>query len=907
MDIQYVRARSNQGPPSFSLKRLLWAGALAWSILIGALLIVEIRNVQRDGLELARAEAKTVINQDINYRRWAASHGGIYVPVTENTPPNPYLAHDPERDIKTPSGRLLTLMNPAYMIRQLYEKSSKLNGILGHITSLNPTRPENAPDDWEASALRTFAQGKTECSEKTILEGKPYFRMMWALTIEKGCLKCHAAQGYKEGDVCGGISVSIPFEPFLVLASAHTKSMVAGYGLLWVLGLLGLCYGTQSLRHRMRERNQAEEALRESEARYRILFEGSHDAIIILEPPSWKYTSGNSAMVIMFRAKNQEGLISCHPWDLSPERQSDGRASCEKAMEIIEAAMREGSQFFEWTHKRLDGEEFPSTVLLTRMEQAGKRFLQATIKDITVQKRSEKALRESEEKYRSIVETTAEWIWEMDLNGRHTFSNPGVTSILGYRLEEFIGVRAMSLIHVEDWPEVEVNLPRLIADKRGWRGWTLRWRHKNGSYRYLESNANPIINAAGELAGYRGADRDVTERKMAEEEKQKLYEQLVQAQKMEAIGLLAGGVAHDFNNMLAVISGHVELALDQVEASQPLHACLEEIRLSAQRAIDLTRQLLGFARRQTVTTKVLDLNSTVESMFTMLRRLIGEDVQMVWMPGQDLWPVKMDPSQIDQILVNLAVNARDAIAGTGEITIETANMAVDEANFHQHTYFVPGEYVALTVSDNGCGMDKNTLAHIFEPFFTTKCMGKGTGLGLSTVFGIVKQNQGFINVYSEPDQGTTFKIYFPRYVGKIPLPLAEGPPEVASGGSETILLVEDDSALLTLSKIMLKRLGYSVLVASTPSEAIALAKEYAGRIDLLMTDVVMPEMNGHDLSKQLLSLSADLKCLFMSGYTASVVSLNSALGEGMPFLQKPFTLKTLAVKLREVLDRKQTR
>ncbi len=395
---------------------------------------------------------------------------------------------------------------------------------------------------------------------------------------------------------------------------------------------------------------------------------------------------------------------------------------------------------------------------------------------------------------------------------------------------------------------------------------------------------------------------DITERKLAEEKNEKLQARLTQAQKMESVGRLAGGVAHDFNNMLGIVLGYTELALNRVGPDDPLHADLEEIRKAAQRSADLTRQLLAFARKQTIVPKVLDLNNTVEGMLNMLRRLIGEDINLAWKPGRGLWPVKMDSTQIDQMLANLCINARDAIAGVGKISVETRNTALDEEYCAQQAGFTPGEYVMLNVSDDGCGIDSKTLLLVFDPFFTTKEMGKGTGLGLATVYGIVKQNNGFINVYSEPGQGTTFNIYLPRHaVETEPLP-KQAPVQAVSCGYETILLVEDEPAILKMTTIMLERQGYTLLVASSPGEAIRLAGEHSGRIDLLLTDVVMPEMNGRDLAKNLLSICPSLKYLFMSGYTADIIAHHGILDEGEHFIQKPFSLKELTAKLREVLE-----
>jgi len=394
---------------------------------------------------------------------------------------------------------------------------------------------------------------------------------------------------------------------------------------------------------------------------------------------------------------------------------------------------------------------------------------------------------------------------------------------------------------------------------------------------------------------------DITKLKQAEEERAKLTEQLNQAQKMESVGRLAGGVAHDFNNMLGVILGHTEMALDQLEPDKPVYANLIEIKKATERSADLTRQLLAFARKQTAAPKVLDLNKTVEGMLKMLRRLIGEDIDLVWRPGNNLGLIKMDPSQIDQILANLCVNARDAIGDTGMVIIETGPAAFDKTYCTAYTDFSPGEYTMLAISDNGCGMDKQTLEKAFEPFYTTKGTGKGTGLGLATVYGIVKQNDGFINVYSEPGKGTTFKIYLPRYSAKDgPITQGDTWKQVVSS-NETILLVEDESMILEMTKSMLQHHGYTVLAAATPGEAIRLAETYTGQIHLLMTDVIMPEMNGRELANHLVSLHPHLKCLFMSGYTADAIARHGVLDEGVHFIQKPFTVTDLAAKVHQAL------
>jgi len=379
--------------------------------------------------------------------------------------------------------------------------------------------------------------------------------------------------------------------------------------------------------------------------------------------------------------------------------------------------------------------------------------------------------------------------------------------------------------------------------------------------------------------------------------------QLRQAHKMESIGQLAGGVAHEFNNKLQVILGHTEMAMTNIQPEDRLHKNLIEIQKAALYSATLARQLLTFARKQIITPEALNLNTTLEPILKMIQRLVGENITLVWLPTASLWPIEMDPSQIEQILTNLSMNARDAIYGTGEIHIKTANVTLDQVPSAETC--PPGEYVQLSFSDDGCGMNEETLSHLFEPFFTTKEVGQGTGRGLPTLYGIIQQNHGFITADSTLGKGSTFEIYLPRCADPKTEAEEKIPPPPSGDGHETILLVDDDPALLNLGRQMLEVLGYTVLAANLPDEAICLAKEHGGKIDLLLTDVIMPDMNGQDLATHLMGLRPDLKCLFMSGYTAEMIARDNVLLKDIPFIQKPFSTAELADKLHEVLDRER--
>ncbi len=511
-----------------------------------------------------------------------------------------------------------------------------------------------------------------------------------------------------------------------------------------------------------------------------------------------------------------------------------------------------------------------------------------TVVDITERKHAEA----ERERLMAAIEQAGEMVVITDAEGTIQYVNPAFESVTGYRREEAVGRNPRFLKSGEQDPAFYRELWQTISSGNTWQG-TLVNKRKDGTAYTEDATISPVRDAGGRIVSYVAVKRDITSQRLMEA-------QLRQAQKMETVGQLAGGVAHDFNNMLQVISSYVEMSLAKVEVGQPVQKYLLEVRRAAQRSAEITGQLLAFARKQTVSPKVLDMNDAVAGTQKMIQRLIGEDIDLAWMPGHETGKVRMDPAQLDQVLANLSVNARDAIGGVGKLTIETENVVFDEAYCAAHAGFVVGQYVLLAVSDDGRGMDRQTLGHLFEPFFTTKGPGKGTGLGLATIYGIVKQNNGFINVYSEPGQGTTFKVYLPRVEGAVAG--AEAEAAAYSGGTETVLVAEDEAAILELTRESLEQLGYTVLTARSPGEALRRSEEHAGSIELLITDVVMPQMNGRQLCERLISARPGLKCLYMSGYTANVIAHRGVLEEGVSFIAKPFSLATLAAKVREVLD-----
>ena len=528
---------------------------------------------------------------------------------------------------------------------------------------------------------------------------------------------------------------------------------------------------------------------------------------------------------------------------------------------------------------------------------ANARNYEAAKRELAERKNAEAALQASEQKSRAIFERSPVGIILLDSQSTILDCNEHFAAIFEVARERYLGIKLLDHL-----PPVPMR-DHLIATMAGEEIHRFEDAHisifsgKQVHLAIISEKISPDL--------FIVVMTDITEQRQAAIAKDKLQEQLLQAQKMESVGRLAGGVAHDFNNMLTAILGHAELAMLNCSPEDAIHVNLKVIESAAHRSADLVRQLLAFARKQTVAPKILDLNDCVTGLLKMLVRLIGEDIDLVWKPDTEVWSIKVDPSQIDQILANLCVNARDAIEGVGKITIGTRNTVVDADYCTLHPTISPGEYVQLSVSDNGFGMDKEVLEHIFEPFFTTKVVGKGTGLGLSTVYGIAKQNNGFVNVYSEPGKGTTFRIYLPRFAASVVAEKIEEKTEIPQGKNQLVLLVEDEEVILKVGQSMLTRLGYRVLAAATPSEALRLAQIHAGEIELLITDVIMPEMNGRDLANLLVGTIPGLKCLFTSGYTTDIIAHHGVLDEKINFIQKPFSFVELAVKVCGVIQQEK--
>lgn len=627
---------------------------------------------------------------------------------------------------------------------------------------------------------------------------------------------------------------------------------------------------------------EADEALRESERRYRELFESNPHPMWVYDIETLAFLAVNDAAIRKYGYSRVE-FAGMTLKDIRPPEET------EPLLKNIEHASGTLQSSGPWCHRARDGSEMLVEITSHAVAWNDRRARLVMAHDVTARVTAE---REARQLSRAVEHSPAPVIIA-NRAGDIEYVNPAFTRVTGYSAGEATGQNPRFLQSGLTPPEEYRRLWTTLMSGGTWRG-KFQNRRKTGETYWEMASVSPIVDGNGEITHFVAVKEDITAQRHAEQ-------MLQQAQRMDAIGRLAGGVAHDFNNMLNVILGYTDMVMGRLAATDPLRPDLEEIAAAARRSAELTGQLLTFARRQTIAPKALDLNAVIGDRVKMLRRLVGEDVAFTIVPGADLWSVWIDPSQIDQILTNLAVNSRDAIAGTGQITVETRNISLGQDALAGRTDVAAGDYVQLLFSDTGCGMDMETASRAFEPFFTTKEPGRGTGLGLSTVYGIVSQNAGTIDIASQPGRGTTFTLSLPRHTA-----LAhDAPVRVESSavrGDETVLVVEDEPQILRLCQRALADAGYTVLGAGNPTAALVLAAEHTAPIHLLLTDVVMPGMNGKELEERIRETIPSIRTLFMSGYPADVVAKRGMLEPGIQLLQKPFSPRELTRRVRGALD-----
>lgn len=645
------------------------------------------------------------------------------------------------------------------------------------------------------------------------------------------------------------------------------------------------------LEKEIKARKEVEETLRASERKYRELYDFLPIPVYEMDLEG-NLISGNRAIYENFRGTKEDIKKGFKVWQaISPEE-------VDKSAKNIQRLLRgEQIERTEYTLKRLDGSLFPAIVISSVIYNEGNPVgLRGAIVDITARRQQEEALKESEERFKMLFEYAPDAYYLHDIGGRFIDANKASEDLTGYSKEELIGksILELGLLSPNEFLKAAESFKKNVNGlATGPDEFILNRKDR----KQVVTEITTLPTTIGEKEVVLGIARNISEQKI-------LKEQLYQSQKMEAIGRLTGGIAHDFNNMLTTIIGNAEIALKGIEKESPLREAVEDIKQAGQKAANLTRQLLAFSRRQILQTEVFNINEVVGDMHKILQRLIGEDILLEKRLYADLGMVEADRGQIEQIIMNLAVNARDAMPESGKLTIETLNIELDEGYASSHYPATPGEYVMLSLSDTGIGMSKEIRDQIFDPFFTTKEKGKGTGLGLSIVYGIVKQSKGYIWVYSEPGKGTSFKIYLPR-VNRADSPKRKGKiRDESSYASETILVVEDDPMIIKAVNKVLTSCGYMVLHAIDGQEAICISEEHKGVIHLLLTDVIMPGMGGRELAESLKEKRPDIKVLYMSGYTDNTIVHHGVLENGLSFIQKPFTSNSLLKKVEEMLKQR---
>lgn len=868
--------------------------AVAWTLIIGGFLVWNISHTKEATVDRAMRDALANFKKDVAFRQWVVKHGGVYVPVTEETPPNPNLSHIPERDIKTPSGKNLTLMNPAYALRQLTEDFAGMYGIRGHITSLKPLRELNAPDEWEKKALLQFEKGVKEVSEFITINGKPYFRMIRPFIAEKACLKCHAAQGYKEGDIRGGIGISLPMEEYLKEEREEIKLHTFTYGLTWAVVLCAVYLVFLRLKRHISIRRKAEDETKLLAERNEMILRSAAEGIIGLDSDGIQTFVNPSAAEML--GYSHDELINKKSHPIWHHTRPGGTPYAQEECPMCRAYQQGEIVRMEEIFWRKDGSSFPVEYAVMPIKE-DERVIGAvvTFEDITDRKRAEEELRKSEESFKVAQRVARIGSWELDLFTNYLAWSDEVYRIFEIEPKEFGNSHEafLSYVHHEDREFVNKAYNDSVINHTPYNI-VHRLTMKDGRVKYVNEQCETEYDANGRPLRSIGTVQDITEQR-------RLEEQFRHAQKMESIGAFAGGIAHDFNNILAAIIGYGSVMKMKMKPDDPLRLNIEHILEAAAKAAHLTKDILLFSRKQVSDRQPVDLNSIIKDVEKFLVRVIGEDIACRTTLSERGIPVLADTHQIEQVLMNLAANARDAMPGGGVFSIVTEEIMLDNQFIALHGYGKAGMYALLTVSDTGAGMDEETRQKIFEPFFTTKEVGKGTGLGLAVAYGIIKQHDGYIDVYSEIGKGTTFIIYLPLISLNIENEKKTLVEEVPVKGTGTILLAEDDEAVRRLTKSVLEEYGYTVITAADGEDAVNKFKENSDRIELLLFDLIMPKKTGKEAYDEIRAVRPEIKAIFSSGYAPDMIRDKMHFGDDVTIVFKPVSPMELLRKVRQAL------
>lgn len=868
-----------------------------WTIIIGSLASATIYAHHVHTIKEAEEKTRSYFHLNLFYRAWASKMGGIYVPADKVTP-NQYL-QVPDRDITASDNRQLTLVNPAFMTQMVFNSilSSSPDPIINKITSLQPLNPINAPDEWERKSLVAFErQQYKERSEVTTIDGKPYLRLISMFTTDESCLKCHAHQGYRKGDVRGAITISVPLIKAFQQQRDTDAKMIGGYFILWMLGSFGI--GVNS-----RMRWLCEKRLMDSEQKFRSVCDWTQD---------WEYWLGSNGKM---------KYVSPSCLHMTGYTQDEFMEDSDLISRIISPDYKQA--FAEHCPKNAAEPGIASTLtefqIITRtgdlrwMQHScrqifdGDVFLgyRASNRDITEQKQAEELIRESERRFRAVAESSPLAIYlSVGLDQKGEYMNPTFTRLFGYTLDDIPDVAHWwSLAYPDETYRRQVSeewhrkVEHAIKTSTQLEPMEVVVTCKDGSQKNIEWGFQPI----GEQNWTFG--HDLSERYRAEKDKLMLEQKFQQTQKLESLGVLAGGIAHDFNNILTIIMGNCALASLEPENAATF---IPEIEKASERAAELCRQMLAYAGKAQIVQAEVNIGSLVDETVKMLKRTVPQNAEVKLHRANEIPCIQGDASQLNQIIMNLIINASEAI-GTeqGEIHVSLAETTIHEnqaANDYNGTTIPPGRYVCLEVTDNGCGMNEETQRRIFEPFYSTKFTGRG--LGMSAVLGIIMSHKGALQLYSRPEEGTTFKVYLPITDGDSAGKGKNSLMDTSTSwmGSGTILLVEDEEQVRYIAKTMLKKMGFTVIEAVNGKEALELYHRNAADITLVVTDMGMPVMDGYALIRELNKLDPAVPIAVSSGFGEAEVDSRISKGTLAGLINKPYNFDQLRVVIKDIVE-----
>ncbi len=999
-------------------------GLILWSGVIIFFALEENRSEREMVMALAMAEARGDFNMDLGYRRWVAAQGGVYVVPSDMTPPNPFLSYVPGHDVLTTDGQKLTLVDPSYMVRQVHELGDFQYGAKGHLTSLNPLRPENKPDDWERDALQQLTLGVEEVAAESRIDGEPYLRLMQPMVTEESCLKCHAQQGYRLGDIRGAISVSIPLAGYFAELNINSSVHRQISFVLWFIGLFFLSATYMSLKRHLQNEFRAKERIELSESKYRTIFDESTIGIILADWESGRIIECNQALArlverdkseiigqpeaLLFRREVAPGEVTDH--FLIHREQSRTRkiattllTSSGREIEIelkgrfinlhgqkavigvfrdvseqmaYEERLRQNEKKFrhllnsqldavflyrfaedrisrivevndaaiskygytreeflsltlsdistskapwddpdvnweslallqERTHIKKSGESFPVEVSISSLELDGEVFYLTVARDISARIALEEEHRDLLNKLKHISGQIPGAIFQFERSPEGSFSvtfiSGNITDLFGLTKGETITTeRLVSRTHPDDRQGLDLSVS-VSAINLG------RWNHEfrvvrpDGSIVWLEGNSVPIRKDDGRIVWY-GFISDITDKKENELQRRSLEGQLRQKEKLEIIGLLTGGIAHNFNNNLAIILGNLELARHPDLEDEEKLDLLDSAHIAARRAGELIRQLMKFSRKED-NFETLDLNELLSETGALLRGTLPStvDFKLAQDPGVEPLYVHANAARVQDVLLNLVTNAIHAMQERGELEVAIEKVVELPSCLNDRQKQSRGSFARITVSDTGCGISAENLGKIFDPFFTTKSSGEGTGLGLATVKSSIEQCRGCISVESEVGQGTRFYLYFPLLSQGVDFTIG-GDGELCRG-QEHILLVDDEPMIADMMSNMLKNLGYQATVCADGQDALSKVEEDSHVFDLIVTDQLMPGMTGGELAQRVKQLRDTIPVILITGYNTQISEQNIADFSIDAICYKPFDLEELSKVIRTLLDR----